>query len=435
MALPIPFDQQPPRSASTQIMATAAAERARKAQEEALRQQNVDADNARADQALKLQQDAAQRAQSAQQQTTQQEQAKRLPSVMAADALQWDAPDVAGKPWAQLPPYAKQHFTDAYGEAGDAIPQTWNRAQTAATGQIVGTPTLPALQEGEHMQVNDKDGVTMTKGGPAFEKPLLIPSRVRQDLINMNKWRDGMTMEDAGNALEQGYLESGRIPDRYQPAATKLMGQIQRNPILAPFAKQREAFETMKSGIDHPEAGGFSDMALIEGFQRIVNPGVAVRQGTMDNMMHAAGWLQQIDPSFQWDKAHTGDKLNPQARKRLMDLATNEYTKAQRTANRELASKRNLARMLGIPPNMTDTFVNSVLTYVANEGDEQPSAAATSAAPAAQPTQNQGQVLPPAANSPSASSEIRQVNSQQEYDALPSGTKYQDSNGKTATKK
>lgn len=210
-----------------------------------------------------------------------------------------------------------------------------------------------------------------------------VPSNIRTQLINANRWKEGMTQEDAGNALDKFYSESGRIPDRYLTQATKMMASIPHNPILAPFAKQREAYDTMKSGFQHPESGGFGDMAMIEGFQRIVNPGAVVRQGTMDNMKAAAGWLQQLDPSFQWGNATIGDKLSPEARQRLMSLADANFAVSQRAAARELASKRQLAVQLGIPPEMAENFVNSVLSYVANDAGEQ------------QPAQ--GQNLPPAA--------------------------------------
>lgn len=328
-----------------------------------------------------------------------QDQNADLQRTMAGDmAITSQNPTYAGKSWDQVDtvdPTLRPSYADRYGVENAAnAGRTWNQAMTQNTGVQVGAPITPpttaqilhASSQGvEHTPGESSDDLAAKVSLAAQARQNGVPADLKSELGRMGKWQNGMTLEDAQQARDQGYVESGMIPEKYQGAATKLMGQIAHNPILAPFAKQKEAYDTMKSGMANPEAGGFSDMALIEGFQRIVNPGAVVRQGTMDNMKAAAGWLQQLDPSFQWGKATIGDKLTPQARQRLMSLADQNFATSQRTAARELASKRNLARMLGIPPAMTDNFVNSVLSYVANDDGQQPQAQGQQ--PQTQPTQ------------------------------------------------
>lgn len=351
-----------------------------------------------------------------------QDQNSALQRTMAGD-MAVSAPAYGRSKWDALPPEVPQSYADRYGvdAMGNAqalwdknVPQYDRALRSQATRS--GYAFAPDATDDEV-----RTGLTEHLQQQQAAKENQPPSDIRSELLRMGKWRDGMTMEDAQQARDQGYLESGMIPEKYQGAATKLMAQVQHNPILAPFAKQKEAYETMKSGIEHPEAGGFSDMALIEGFQRIVNPGAVVRQGTMDNMKSAAGWLQQLDPSFQWSKATTGDKLSPEARQRLMQLADSNFAVSQRTAARELASKRNLARMMGVPPTMADNFVNSILTYVANDNGEQP----------AQQPGAQGQPTPPAET---PNPQLQTVTSKAAFDALPKGARFIGNNGKEYVK-
>lgn len=369
--------------------------------------------------------------------------------TMGNDLSQWSQDPSQSQyrvSWDQAPAEVKQHVDDAYPGAVANAPRVWNNAVTQNTGTQVGVPItapttaqiLHASSQGvEHTPGESSDDLAAKVSLAAQARQNGVPADLKSELGRMGKWQNGMTLEDAQQARDQGYVESGMIPEKYQGAATKLMGQIAHNPILAPFAKQKEAYDTMKSGMANPEAGGFSDMALIEGFQRIVNPGAVVRQGTMDNMKSAAGWLQQFDPSFQWGKATIGDKLTPEARQRLMSLADANFASSQRTAARELASKRNLARMLGIPPQMTDNFVNSVLSYVANDDGQQPQGQVQQ--PQGQPAQPSGQpAVPVDTRNPiqqvlqaphGQAQQIPKVASRTEFDALPKGAHYIGSNG------
>lgn len=361
-----------------------------------------------------------------------QDQSAQMGRTMAGDmAITSQNPTYAGKSWDQIDevdPTLRPSYADRYGVENAAnAGRMWNQAQTQNTGVQTGVPITPpttaqilhASSQGvEHVPGESADDLAQKVTLAAQAKANSVPSDLKNELARMGKWKNGMTIEDAQQARDQGYIESGMIPEKYQGAATKLMGQIAHNPILAPFAKQKEAYDTMKSGMANPQAGGFSDMALIEGFQRIVNPGAVVRQGTMDNMKSAAGWLQQLDPHFQWQRAVQGDKLAPEARQRLMELAETNFANSQRTASRELASKRNLARMLGIPPAMTENFVNSVLSYAANDGGEQPQSAQANPQQAA----------------PAAPANVPKVSARADFDALPHGAHYIGTNGQEYVK-
>lgn len=325
-------------------------------------------------------------------------------------------PNTAGKGFNQLDPYTQQRIITEHPGVTNA-PALFNEAQAAASGNPnvgvdaprgshVTSKQIPGLdvisQPGGNMQLRQKLASIGGKAEPdATDDELMtaladrqeelrqaeinkVPSDLKSELGRLNAWKDGMTLDQAQQARDEAYMKSGVIPERYQKPAETLAAQIVKHPILAPFAKQKEAYDTMKSGFENPQAGGFGDMAMIEGFQRIVNPGAVVRQQTMNQMLAAAGLSQYGSWEFLKNKLSQGDKLSPEARTRLMNLAEETFKKAQGTAARELAAKQRYARSLGIP--QPEQFVNNVLDYVAQSGEPAPAApapAGTAPAPTA----------------------------------------------------
>lgn len=336
---------------------------------ERARQQEEDRQRKIADDAARQKEQAAAAARAASDQTMQENTAKRalLPGTMRVDALQWAAhPAYRAKAFSQVPGEVPSHFVDAYGDVAGNLADEWNKAQREVTGdQTIGIPAeIGGMQ---------RAGATVDKSGNTqfhyqAEKPAAVPADIRSELIRLHAWKDGMTPEEAAEARDNAYMSSGMIPEKYMKQATTLIGQIQRHPVLAPFAKQKEAYETMKSGFENPQSGGFGDMAMIEGFQRIVNPGAVVRQQTMNQMLQAAGLGQYGSWDFLKNKLMNGDKLSPQVRQKLMSLAEDQFQTAHNTAARELYAKQRLAQRFGIPN--PEEFVNSILNIVAN--DEQP---------------------------------------------------------------
>ncbi len=283
-----------------------------------------------------------------------------------------------GVPFRQLPAEQQQSYTDRYKPVAGQIAPAWDAAQTARTGAIPGLEHPEKYQKHISIAPTGEASTTLYQKPDPIEQP--IPAKIRSELMHAGKYRADMTPDEASGEYEQMQTDQGVIPEHLRPFAEKLASQLVRHPILAPFAKQKEAYDTMKSGFEHPESGGFGDMAMIEGFQRIVNPGAVVRQQTMNQMLAAAG----LDKYGSWDffknKIAQGDKLGPDARKRLMDLAEQTFAHAKTTASRELESKRRYAASMGIPnPN---AFVDNILDYIAQTGEAETTATQKPATPA-----------------------------------------------------
>lgn len=298
-------------------------------------------------------------------------------------------------PFAQAAPEARQHVIDAYGPQGI---QDWNDMAKQVTGLTPETGAQIA-QARAHAAKAGMKGAATANLQDALDFVATAPqppsAHVREAAVNMGVYKEGDSEEALMKKMEDKQLQTGEIPERLRPTADKMAAGIVHDPILGPYAKQKAAYDTMKSGLEDSE-GGFSDMALIEGFQRIVNPGAVVRQATMNNMLHAAGLGQYGSWDFLVNKLQSGDKLSAENRQKLMRLADTEYTKATKSANRALAGLRTRARMEGIE---NPEFVNNLVTYVGTSPDEaQPAAAATPSGPQPDISQDAYNALPSGAD-------------------------------------
>lgn len=168
-----------------------------------------------------------------------------------------------------------------------------------------------------------------------------------------------MTAGQIAKAMEEKQITEGVIPPHLLPQAGQLARLIVGHPSLKHYPTIREAKEAVDAGLANPDTGGFSDMALVEGFQRMVNPGATVRSQTIQSMMDAAGWLQKLDPTFQWSKAVQGDKFTGAARERIKKLADDIFDRATKNAKPQLNAMKKVAKSYGIAN--PDAFVDNVL--------------------------------------------------------------------------
>ena len=82
---------------------------------------------------------------------------------------------------------------------------------------------------------------------------------------------------------------------------------------------------------------GFGDVALINIFQRFIDPGVSVREGDVALLQQAEGintWLER-----KIDAIHEGAKLSPQGRADMFELVTGFYTTAMARKSEDLTSR------------------------------------------------------------------------------------------------
>ena len=121
--------------------------------------------------------------------------------------------------------------------------------------------------------------------------------------------------------------------------------------ISSGFQSLTAAFEYSKSMIisEDVRAEGLADIAMINAFQQMVDPGATVREGDVALQQSATALLERMKPEFLMQQIQEGAKLPADFKASMHDLAGRIYT-ARRADYMETVGKRYgaLARRRGL---------------------------------------------------------------------------------------
>ena len=133
------------------------------------------------------------------------------------------------------------------------------------------------------------------------------------------------------------YVEQPEINDKYvAPGATpklnkeqvqiilSMQDNLRQDPTYSRALIFRDSKDTILSSLE--KQNGFSDITAINAFQRLIDPGVAVREGDVALMQSAIAFLNKYDPKFIAESFSKGSKL-PQADRENMRKLTMELTR------------------------------------------------------------------------------------------------------------
>ena len=133
------------------------------------------------------------------------------------------------------------------------------------------------------------------------------------------------------------YVEQPEINDKYvalgnTPKLNKEQVQIilsmqdnlRQDPTYSKALTFRDSKDTILASLE--KQNGFSDITAINAFQRLIDPGVAVREGDVALMQSAIAFLNKYDPKFIAESFSKGSKL-PQADRENMRKLTMELTR------------------------------------------------------------------------------------------------------------
>jgi hypothetical protein len=133
------------------------------------------------------------------------------------------------------------------------------------------------------------------------------------------------------------YVEEPEINDKYvAPGSTpklnkeqvqiilSMQDNLRQDPTYSRALIFRDSKDTILSSLE--KQNGFSDITAINAFQRLIDPGVAVREGDVALMQSAIAFLNKYDPKFIAESFSKGSKL-PQADRENMRKLTMELTR------------------------------------------------------------------------------------------------------------
>lgn len=360
-----------------------------------------------------------------------------LQQTMGADLAQWaDAPEYRGQDYQHIAPEAKQHMLDAYGEIANEVPSAWNAAQRTTTGNPeIGIPVTP---QGviESRTVNPKGDVTRSY---QYDTSAQVEPAEGDPLSNLPKGEADMAREIA--AYRFPFTSLSRIPGQQRLRILNAAAQV--NPDFDANQYQTRQ-STMKSFAAGPDAANIAAAntaighidGMLKAGNSLGNTDVQLVNRAKNFWQRETGNPNQVDFATKADAVAselsklfkgTGaatDQEIKEWRKNLSPAMSPEQIKAAANSAMELMASRLDALKskyqggMGKPPERSFLSPKS-LAILRQNGLGVP--------------ESQGQTE--ATQEAPVTPQIPTVNSQAEYDSLPKGSRYQDSNGKTAIKR
>jgi len=127
----------------------------------------------------------------------------------------------------------------------------------------------------------------------------------------------------------------------------KLYANVQQNPLIKNAIDAKSSSEIILSSLS--ENNGFGDITAINAFQRMVDPGVAVREGDVTLLQSAIPRLRALGLTV--GNLVEGDKLTFQAREQLKQLAKKLANTRITSSQQAISDLREIAKDAGINPD------------------------------------------------------------------------------------
>lgn len=159
-----------------------------------------------------------------------------------------------------------------------------------------------------------------------------------------------------GGKGEDYYGEVGiKAPEGLNNDQIKALNQVRDDYNKDEYIKTaKEAFgsvNVIKESLS--KKNGLGDIAAINAFQRMVDPGATVREGDVALIQSAAAFLAKMNPDYWLKKLQKGDKLPDSVRKQMHDLGDGIYKMRATNANDiSIPQYRKIAKATNLPEDL-----------------------------------------------------------------------------------
>lgn len=305
-------------------------------------------------------------------------------------------------------------------------PEQKNQAVIAATMNSRGTGKMsPALAA---QMPPDKFAQAITVSENPM-KPDQIKDLKRYRINPTHETGLPLNADQAAEAIGQHEADNQLLNPDQSKEMDKVVSMMGKDPDIKNAAQVVSAHNAIQSSIDTGELNNATAMAIMDGYNRLINPKAAVRPMMVKMLsdgqtlrQKADSWMQNIKDALQNNAESTNGvattKLTPETAKQLTDLSQLIFKNDMEQTKGALEPIKDIARMKGVP----DWAVDKAFQHL-NRLTEQPEA-----------KPNAMEVLSSHATPPPVSAPVR-VSSQAQYDALPPGSSYIDDTGKLKRKK
>ena len=201
---------------------------------------------------------------------------------------------------------------------------------TEEQAQQMAYEDIPGFKVGEYEQLMDENGVSFFRVKPRAKMSA-------KEIAEEQKAKSEAKAAESAPVLSKDQIG---IYD-------KLAANVQQNPLIKNAIDAKSSQSVIHSSL--AENNGFGDITAINAFQRMVDPGVAVREGDVTLLQSAIPRLRRLGLTAQ--NLIAGDKLTPEARMQLKELSLRLAKTRVELAKESISDLRETAKDAGINPD------------------------------------------------------------------------------------
>lgn len=156
---------------------------------------------------------------------------------------------------------------------------------------------------------------------------------------------------DTGREAPAPTLPDGALTPKQLSQAIQMTNSLKAHPAYTDMSDIANGYQGVNVGLN--QRNGFGDIAAINAFQRMVDPGATVREGDVHLIRSASSWLDTVLSTYPLDRLKKGDKLPENVRARMRETSKQLYALRSKNYNDTIGTQyRNLADAAQIPFNL-----------------------------------------------------------------------------------
>lgn len=149
-------------------------------------------------------------------------------------------------------------------------------------------------------------------------------------------------------AAEQRTQGSGTLNPQQLSQALSMSSQLKSHPAYTDMLDINTGMQGVQVGL--AEENGFGDIAAINAFQRMIDPGATVREGDVGLLQSASSFIDRVLSDYPVERLRKGDRLPQAVRDRMLRTAGQLYQVRARNYNDTVGRQfRSLAGAAGVP--------------------------------------------------------------------------------------
>lgn len=156
---------------------------------------------------------------------------------------------------------------------------------------------------------------------------------------------------DQKKAEKESRLQAPEMSKEQNAILLAQIGKLEQNKVYQKALETSDSKDTIFAALD--KGDGFSDITAINAFQRLIDPGVAVREGDVALIQSAIAFSNKYSPEYIKQQFTKGSKLPPEDREKMRVLTKQLTRMALEKANKGPIEKfRKLTEKTGIDPDL-----------------------------------------------------------------------------------